>query len=216
MTDTQPVTVPRHVAIIMDGNGRWAEAQGLPRVAGHEEGANSVREIVRACRRLGVEALTLYSFSTENWKRPRAEVGALMALLQRYVLQEREEIMGNGIRLRAIGEIDRLPVYVRTPLKALMRESRSNDAMTLNLALSYGSRAEIVAAVRDLARDIERGRLSARDIDESVISAMDAVIVVTSHSAFDWDLIARNARCVVDTRNALGEKMLGDPRYFRA
>ena len=170
MTDTQPVTVPRHVAIIMDGNGRWAEAQGLPRVAGHEEGANSVREIVRACRRLGVEALTLYSFSTENWKRPRAEVGALMALLQRYVLQEREEIMGNGIRLRAIGEIDRLPVYVRTPLKALMRESRSNDAMTLNLALSYGSRAEIVAAVRGLAKDIERGHLSASDIDESAIS----------------------------------------------
>lgn len=171
MSTEPPARVPRHVAIIMDGNGRWAESQGLPRVRGHEEGAVSVREIVRACRRKGVEALTLYSFSTENWRRPKAEVGALMALLQRYVLQERQEIMENGIRLRAIGQVDRLPIYVRTPLRALVRESRGNTGMTLNLALSYGGRAEIVDAVKSLADDVKRGRIKPRDIDEAAISS---------------------------------------------
>ena len=171
MSGATPARVPRHVAIIMDGNGRWAESRGLPRVAGHEEGARSVREIVRACRRKGVEALTLYSFSTENWRRPKTEVGALMSLLQRYVLEERQEILENGIRLRAIGQIDRLPIFVRTPLKALVRESRDNSGMTLNLALSYGGRAEIVDAVRSLADDVKRGRLRPSDIDEETISA---------------------------------------------
>ncbi|MEC7948760.1 MAG: isoprenyl transferase [Myxococcota bacterium] len=170
MTTPLPARVPRHVAIIMDGNGRWAEARGLPRVAGHEEGANSVREIVRACRKAGVEALTLYSFSTENWRRPKTEVGALMSLLQRYVLQERQELMENGIRLQAIGQVERLPVFVRTPLRALVRESRENHSMTLNLALSYGGRAEIVDAVRSLADDVKRGRLKPDDIDEDSIS----------------------------------------------
>jgi undecaprenyl diphosphate synthase len=171
MSDGTPARVPRHVAIIMDGNGRWAESRGLPRVDGHEEGANSVREIVRACRRRGVEALTLYSFSTENWRRPKAEVGALMSLLQRYVLQERQEILENGIRLRAIGQVDRLPIFVRTPLKALARESRNNSGMTLNLALSYGGRAEIVDAVQSLAEDVKRGRIRPSDIDEAAISS---------------------------------------------
>jgi undecaprenyl diphosphate synthase len=171
MSTAPPARVPRHVAIIMDGNGRWAESRGLPRVDGHEEGANSVREIVRACRRKGVQALTLYSFSTENWRRPKAEVGALMSLLQRYVLQERQEIMENGIRLRAIGQVDRLPIFVRTPLKALVRESRNNTGMTLNLALSYGGRAEIVDAVQSLADDVKRGRLKPKDIDEAAISS---------------------------------------------
>jgi undecaprenyl diphosphate synthase len=163
--------VPRHVAIIMDGNGRWAESRGLPREKGHEEGAVSVREIVRACRQLGVEALTLYSFSTENWRRPASEVGALMALLQRYVLQERREILDNDIRLRAIGQVDRLPLFVRTPLKALVRESRDRKGMTLNLALSYGGRAEIVDAVRSLAEDVQRGRLKPADIDEEALAS---------------------------------------------
>ena len=171
MSGATPARVPRHVAIIMDGNGRWAESRGLPRVAGHEEGARSVREIVRACRRKGVEALTLYSFSTENWRRPKTEVGALMSLLQRYVLEERQEILENGIRLRAIGQVDRLPIFVRTPLKALVRESRDNSGMTLNLALSYGGRAEIVDAVRSLAEDVKRGRLRSSNIDEETISA---------------------------------------------
>jgi undecaprenyl diphosphate synthase len=139
--------IPRHVAIIMDGNGRWARSQGLPRVRGHEAGAESVREIVRASRELGVEVLTLYSFSTENWRRPADEVTALMGLLKRYVFQERAEILDNGIQLRAIGQIERLPAFVRVPLKRLIRDSRRNTGMVLNLALSYGSRAEMLAAV---------------------------------------------------------------------
>ena len=165
-----PPSVPRHVAIIMDGNGRWAESQGLPRVRGHEEGAQSVRCIVRECRKAGVQALTLYSFSTENWRRPKSEVGALMTLLHRYVLQERAEILEQGIRLRAIGQIDRLPVFVRMPLRALVRESAHNTGMTLNLALSYGSRAEIVSAVQALAQKVKSGKLRPTDIDEQAIS----------------------------------------------
>ncbi len=162
--------VPRHVAIIMDGNGRWAEARDLPRVKGHEEGARSVRAIVRECRKRGVEALTLYSFSTENWRRPKAEVGALMTLLQQYVLQERREILDNNIRLRAIGQIDRLPLFVRMPLKALVRESAGNTGMSLNLALSYGARAEIVSAVRAISEQVKKGRVKAAAIDEQLIS----------------------------------------------
>ncbi len=164
-------SVPAHVAIIMDGNGRWAESRGLPRVKGHEEGAESVREIVRECRRKGVKALTLYSFSTENWKRPPNEVGALMTLLHRYVLQERSEILEQGIQLRAIGHVDRLPLFVRTPLWALSRESRGNSDMVLNLALSYGGRAEIVDAVRAIARDVKAGRTRPDDIDEDLIAS---------------------------------------------
>ncbi|HCH61703.1 MAG TPA: isoprenyl transferase [Deltaproteobacteria bacterium] len=161
---------PRHVAIIMDGNGRWAESRGLPRVKGHEEGARSVRAIVRECRKRGLDALTLYSFSTENWRRPKAEVGALMTLLQQYVLQERREILDNQIRLKAIGQIDRLPLFVRLPLQALVRESANNTGMTLNLALSYGARAEIVSAMRELAEQVRRGRLQPKAIDAAMIS----------------------------------------------
>ncbi len=162
--------VPRHVAIIMDGNGRWARSQGLPRIKGHEVGAESVREIVRACRKRGVKALTLYSFSTENWRRPPDEVGALMTLLKQYVLSERSEIMDNGIRLQAIGQVDRLPKFVQLPLRRLSRDSARNAGMVLNLALSYGSRAEIVDAVQEIATQVKRGRLKAKDIDETTIS----------------------------------------------
>ena len=170
MAQAPAASVPRHVAIIMDGNGRWAQTRGLPRERGHEEGAESVREIVRECRKAGVEALTLYSFSTENWKRPPGEVGALMTLLHRYVLQERAEILGQGIQLRAIGQVERLPLFVRTPLRALERESRRNGGMVLNLALSYGSRAEIVEAVQSIAADVQAGRLRPEDVDEGLVS----------------------------------------------
>jgi len=162
--------VPRHVAIIMDGNGRWAERQGLPRVRGHEEGAESVREITRACRAQGVEALTLYSFSTENWKRPKREVAHLMRLLQKYLRQERRELLDNGIRLRAIGQVDRLPLYVRKPLQELVRlTDKPSCRMTLTLALSYGSRTEIVDAAQQLARLVKAGALKPEAIDEAAI-----------------------------------------------
>ncbi len=164
-------SVPRHVAIIMDGNGRWAEARGLPRVAGHEAGAESVREITRACREQGVEALTLYSFSTENWKRPADEVAALMGLLGRFLVQERREILENGIRLRTIGQTDRLPLAVRAALRELSFASRDNTGMTLTLALSYGGRAEIVDAARALAKKAAARKLRPEDIDEATFAA---------------------------------------------
>jgi undecaprenyl diphosphate synthase len=163
--------IPNHLAIIMDGNGRWAESRGLPRTSGHEEGAESVREIVRASRKLGVKYLTLYSFSTENWKRPRDEVSALMNLLKKYVLEEREEILGNGIRLNAIGQLDRLPPYVRLPLKGLMLDSKRNNSMVLNLALSYGSRAEIVNAIQTMATHVRARRYKPEDITEEMVSS---------------------------------------------
>ncbi|MBM4366228.1 MAG: isoprenyl transferase [Deltaproteobacteria bacterium] len=163
--------VPAHVAIIMDGNGRWAEGRGLSRVRGHEEGAESVRAITTACRELGCKALTLYSFSTENWKRPDDEVGALMGLLGRYLVQERREILDNGIRLNAVGQLDRLPMAVRAALKELMHASRDNKGMVLTLALSYGSRHEIVEAARALAKRCASGRLRPDQIDEAAFAA---------------------------------------------
>lgn len=155
----------------MDGNGRWAQAKGWPRIRGHEEGAESVRTITRACRRLGVEAVTLYSFSTENWKRPADEVQGLMQLLKRYLRSERQEMLDNNIRLRAVGQLSRLPVFVRKPLQALMRDTdRPGVKMTLTLALSYGGRAEIVEAAQALARQVQAGQLQPGDIDETRFS----------------------------------------------
>jgi undecaprenyl diphosphate synthase len=155
----------------MDGNGRWAEARGLPRVAGHEAGAESVREITRACREAGLQALTLYSFSTENWRRPEEEVRALMGLLGRYLVEERRELLENGIRLNAIGQLDRLPLAVRAALKELMHATRNNTGMVLTLALSYGGRAEIVEAARALAKKAASGRLRPDAIDEAALAA---------------------------------------------
>jgi len=170
--EPEPMRIPRHVAIIMDGNGRWAEAQGRPRVSGHEAGAESVREVVRACREIGVEAVTLYSFSTENWLRPAEEVESLMALLARYLVGERAEILDNGIRFRAIGQLDRLPENVRQLLEELSAVSEGPDIqMTLCLALSYGGRAEIVGSTKQLARKVKSGELDPEEIDEALFSA---------------------------------------------
>ncbi len=163
-------SLPRHVAVIMDGNGRWATEQGLPRVRGHEAGADTVRAIVRACGERGIEALTLYSFSTENWGRPGDEVEALMALLARYLSDEREELMGNKVRLQGIGQLERLPPHVRRLLEEATRVTADNDGLLLTLALSYGSRAEIVAAVRRIAEEVADGTLDAEAIDESTIT----------------------------------------------
>jgi len=168
MEDEGPV--PRHVAVIMDGNGRWATARGLPRVAGHEAGADSVREVVRACGRLGVEVLTLYSFSTENWSRPDDEVQALMALLERYLREEREDLNENNVRLMAIGHLHRLPPAVRLGLEAVCHSTRNNTGLHLVLALSYGGRAEIVDAVRRVGRLVASGALDPERIDERTIS----------------------------------------------
>ncbi len=160
---------PGHVAIIMDGNGRWADDRGLPRLEGHRKGADRVREITRLARRLGLQRLTLYAFSQQNWGRPAEEVHGLMTLLCDYLKNEREEILDNDIRLTAIGDLDRLPSFVREPLDALMAESQENQSMVLCLALSYGGREELVKAVQRIAKDVAEDRLTAQTIDESAI-----------------------------------------------
>jgi len=157
--------LPRHVGIIMDGNGRWAELRGRPRLEGHREGSNSVREVTRCARRVGLQALTLYAFSSQNWSRPNDEVAGLMDLLCEYLEKEREEILGNGIRLEAIGELDRLPRFVREPLEKLRAESAHNRGMALTLALSYGGREEILQAARRIAEAASRGELSPKRLD---------------------------------------------------
>ena len=143
--------LPEALAIIMDGNGRWAQDRGLPRAKGHEVGAESVRAVTRECARLGLKELTLYAFSTENWKRPTDEVGLLMQLLERYLVQERSEIMENGIVFRAVGELDRLPSRVHDEYEKTRDMSAKNGGMVLRLALSYGSRLEIVKAAQKIA-----------------------------------------------------------------
>ena len=159
--------LPRHVGIIMDGNGRWAEARGKARVEGHREGSKSVREVTRTARRVGVGALTLYAFSSQNWARPPDEVASLMELLREYLDSERAEILENGIRLNAIGELERLPRLVREPLDRLCEESAGNSQMVLTLALSYGGREELLFAAKKIAADIVEGRVAAESIAES-------------------------------------------------
>ena len=156
----------------MDGNGRWAQQRQLERIEGHRVGAESVRDIVRAARQLGLEALTLYAFSSQNWARPAAEVAGLMELLRDYVVEERAEIMDNDIRLRTIGEIDRLPEFVSRPLADLIADSAANGAMTLTLALSYGGRESIVAAVRRTVAAVVAGDLAAGKIDTDSFASM--------------------------------------------
>ena len=167
---SQPTALPRHVAVIMDGNGRWASARGLPRLEGHRAGAESVRSTITACRERGIEALTLYSFSTENWARPEDEVTGLMSLLAEYLRDELTELLENGVRLRAIGELDRLPGEVQMLLGGVVAATSANTGLQLVLALSYGSRAEITSAVRDLAGQVQRGELAPEDIDDKLIS----------------------------------------------
>ena len=161
--------IPAHIAIIMDGNGRWAKEQGLQRILGHESGAETVRNITRECSRLGVGRLTLYAFSAENWKRPLREVDFLMKLLEQYLVQERKEIMENNIRFTSIGRVDELPEGVRKQLQETIDLSAKNTGMVLSLALAYGGRKEIVDAVRRLAREVKEGKRSPEDIDEQEI-----------------------------------------------
>ncbi len=161
--------LPSHVGIIMDGNGRWAALRGEPREAGHKAGAAAVRRVVRVARRLGLEALTLYAFSEQNWARPDEEVDALMQLLREFLLSERDEILDNGIRLKAVGNLGRLPGVVRAVLDPLRKESEHSDDMTLTLALSDGGREEIANAARELAADVARGALRPEDVTEEAL-----------------------------------------------
>jgi undecaprenyl diphosphate synthase len=178
--------LPRHVGIIMDGNGRWAECRGEPREAGHKAGSAAVRRIVRVSRRLGLDALTLYAFSEQNWARPTGEVDALMGLLREFLVSERDEILHNDIRLVAIGDISRLPEGVREVLDPLRRASADRSKMTLALALSYGGREEIAAAARELAKEAASGRLDPATIDAATLGAR-----LPSLGVGDPDLIIR-------------------------
>lgn len=162
--------IPRHVAIIMDGNGRWAKQRGLPRVEGHRIGADSVREIVRASGELGIEYLTLYAFSSENWNRPKTEIGVLMHLLEFYLRQEVAELNRSNVRLAAIGRIHELPESSQNQLAKSIATLKDNTGLTLVLALSYGGRVELVDAVRHIAREVKTGQCEVADIDEACIS----------------------------------------------
>jgi undecaprenyl diphosphate synthase len=158
--------LPRHVAIIMDGNGRWARSRRMPRLEGHRAGAKSVRAVVEECRRLGVRHLTLFTFSTENWQRPADEVSGLMKLLQRYLESELALLLENGIRLRAMGDLSRLSPVVRQTLEQAMESTASHSEMDLVLAISYGGRQEIVDAARRMMQDMAAGKLSPEAITE--------------------------------------------------
>jgi undecaprenyl diphosphate synthase len=180
--------LPRHVGIIMDGNGRWAEARGLVRLEGHRQGSQSVREVTRCARRLGLQALTLYAFSAQNWKRPVDEVAGLMELLREYLESERQEILENGIRFNVIGEVGRLPRYVREPLERLCADSAHQRGMVLTLALSYGGREELVQAARRVAEAARRGELSPGQIDEERFAAF-----LWTHELPPLDLMVRTS-----------------------
>ncbi|MDQ7006214.1 MAG: isoprenyl transferase [Acidobacteriota bacterium] len=161
--------LPRHVAVIMDGNGRWARRRGLPRVAGHRAGIAAVREVLESSARLGLEVLTLYAFSRENWKRPPAEVNTLMRLLREYIEGELRTLREKNIRFRPIGRLQDLPPRVREALERARRETEENTGLVFQVALSYSGRSEMVDAVRTLAREIEAGRLRPDEIDEARI-----------------------------------------------
>lgn len=161
---------PVHVAIIMDGNGRWAQARGLPRIAGHRQGAEAVRRTVKAARELGVRYLTLYGFSLENWKRPASEVADLMGLLRLYLRQEVAELDRNDVRIRFIGDRSQLEPEIVTLMEMAEHRTRKNSQLDLIVALSYGSRQEITAAARHLAQEVAAGRMDAERIDEGMLS----------------------------------------------
>lgn len=164
MPDSTPPGIPRHVAVIMDGNGRWAKSRGLPRVAGHREGVNSVRELVEVAGELGIGYLTLYTFSSENWERPKAEVSALMGLLLSTIRREVDRLHGNNVQVRALGFLDHLPAAPRKGLEEAIERTRDNTGLVLGLALSYGSRQELVHAVNRILAD---GHAS---VDEDLVS----------------------------------------------
>jgi undecaprenyl diphosphate synthase len=173
MSNTHPKNskkAPRHVAVIMDGNGRWAKERGLPRVEGHREGAQSVRALLRAAKKAGIEFLTVYAFSTENWKRPPQEVHALMSLLVESLDAYEQELHDNQIRLRVMGQIDRLPSFVQKRLKKTMRDTEQYADRTFIVALSYGARAELTDAVKQIAQKAKEGLLSPSEIDEQTVA----------------------------------------------
>ena len=180
--------IPNHIAIIMDGNGRWAKKRGLPRVAGHKRGVDTVREIVEACSQIGVKYLTLYTFSTENWKRPKDEVSTLMRLLLNSLRDQVNELNENDVRLTTIGNIDSLPIEVQNQLRSDIERTKNNKKMVLNLALSYSGRWELLEAVKLISSEVKQGNLQLNEITESLVSQK-----LTTKNMPDPDLVIRTS-----------------------
>ena len=178
--------LPRHIAIIMDGNGRWANIRGLPRIAGHREGVRTVRKITQICGELGIQALTLYTFSSENWKRPVTEISALMKLLVSSLRREVEELMKNNVRFTIIGDTKKFDHQIQNELLDAFHKTKNNSGLKLNLALSYGSRQEIIYATRKLAAKVTSGEIEIKDINEDLFSQM-----LNTKDISDPDLLIR-------------------------
>ncbi|MBT5733194.1 isoprenyl transferase [bacterium] len=181
-------TIPRHIAIIMDGNGRWAKERGLPRIAGHREGINSVREITKICGEIGVKYLTLYTFSTENWSRPKTEVKALMTLLLSTIKKEIKELHKNDVKFSTIGDISILPKGTVKGVKEGEKLTFENSGLNLILALNYGSRQEIISAVNNIVYDVKKGSLDSNSIDENIFSSY-----LDTNNCPDPDLLIRTS-----------------------
>ncbi len=179
---------PRHVAVIMDGNGRWAQMRGRPRLFGHHAGARRVREIVEACPALGVKYLTVFAFSTENWKRTQTEVAGLMKLFKRYIIRETQALVNSGVRVRFIGDRIRLEDSLVQLMDDLELATSHNDLVHLTIAINYGGRDEVTRAVRRLAFDVEQGKLSYKDVDAEVLSRY-----LDTHVLPDPDLVIRTS-----------------------
>ncbi|MEG2787848.1 MAG: isoprenyl transferase [Romboutsia sp.] len=180
--------VPTHIAIIMDGNGRWAKSKFLPRTAGHKAGVETIREVVKECSKLGVKHLTLYAFSTENWKRPKLEVDTLMNLLSTYLKNEIKELHKNNVKVTTIGDINQLPSSCVQELERAFELTKYNNGVNLNLALNYGSRYDIKNAISDIAKDVKCGKIDITDIDEDTIKNY-----LSTKSIQDPDLIIRTS-----------------------
>jgi undecaprenyl diphosphate synthase len=180
--------IPRHVAIIMDGNGRWAKRQGLARMFGHRQGVETVHRITEAAAELGISYMTLYAFSTENWNRPKEEVDALMALLVDTIAKETPTLMKNNIRLQAIGDLSRLPAMTREKFLTCIDDTRANTGLTLVIALSYSARWEMIVAMQQIAKEVQAGNLLVEDINEEVVGGY-----LTTHDMPDPDLLIRTS-----------------------
>ena len=178
--------LPCHIAIIMDGNGRWANVRGLPRIAGHREGVRTVRKITQICGELGIQTLTLYTFSSENWKRPAVEVGALMKLLVSSLRKEVSDLMKNNVRFTVIGDMNKFDQQIQNELKNAFQKTKNNSGLNLNLALSYGSRQEILYATRKLVEKVTLGEIEIKDISEDLFSQM-----LHTKDLIDPDLLIR-------------------------
>lgn len=180
--------VPEHIAIIMDGNGRWAKSRMMPRTFGHKQGVETIKRVVEECKRLGIKYLTLYAFSTENWKRSQEEVSALMDLLVMYLRRELRELKENGVRINTIGDISRLPQKCIDELEKAKHDTDDNDDLVLTLALNYGGRADIAKAIKNILSDYKKGNIGDSDIDENTLG-----YYLDTHSIPDPDLVVRTS-----------------------